>query len=250
MRRLGFIFLLCSCWLAGVSQTFLVGADASFKLPASLSAGAGVEYRTQQWFQHTDQWSIEADLGWKPLKWLKFGASYKFIQTQSLAEVNKDGYSIPAYWNNKHRVSVGATFSWKPTKLLSLSLRERYQFTSRPSFLVPRFIGDFPFGNKTVGHKEQHLLRSRLQAEYKPYKKCRFTPFAGFELYSRLREVKKTKDEVTGAAFCEKWRLTAGTEYKINKRNKAEIFYRYCNRAQADDGDMRHTIGLCYSFSM
>lgn len=249
MRRLGLLLLLCS-WLAGSSQTFLVGADASFKLPASLSAGAEIEYRTQQWFHHTDQWSIEANLGWKPLKWLKFGASYKFIQTQSLAELTADDYSIPAYWNNKHRVSAGATFSWKPVKLLSLSLRERYQFTSRPSFLVPQFIGEMPWGNKTVSHKEQHLLRSRLQAEYKPYKKCKFTPFLSFELYSRLREVNKTKHRAIGAAFCEKWRLAAGTEYKINKHNQVDIFYRYCNRSEPSEGDMLHTIAFCYSFSM
>lgn len=250
MRRLGFLFLLCSCWLTGLSQTLFAGADASFKLPGSLSAGCGVEYRTRSWFHHTDQWSIESDLGWKPLKWLKFGASYKFIQAQSLAELNADGYSIPAYWNNKHRVSVGATFTWKPVKKLSLSLRERYQFTARPSFLVPQFVGELPWGNKTVSHKQQHQLRSRLQAEYKPYKKCRFTPFVSFELYSRLREVNKTKQTENGAAFCEKWRLTVGSEYKINKRNDVELFYRYCNRLEPSEGDMLHTIGFNYSFSL
>lgn len=249
MRRFAFLFLLCLPFVLP-AQTLLVGADASFKLPASLSAGAGVEYRTQDWFSHSDQWSIEASLGWKPLKWLKVAASYKFIQAQSLAELNGDGYSIPAYWNNKHRVSAGLTFSWKPTKRLSLSLRERYQFTARPSFLVPQFVGDTPWGNKTVSDKHQHLLRSRIEAEYKPYKKCKFTPFASFELYSRLREDNKTKDKVTGAGFCEKWRLTVGSEYKITKRNDVELFYRYCNRSEPSEGDMLHTIGFCYSFSL
>ena len=232
------------------AQTLLFGAEASFKLPAQLSAGAGVEFRSMDWLNNTDQWSVDASLGWKPLKWLKVGVDYKFIQSQTLSAFNSDGYALPSYWNNKHRLSAGLTFSWKPVKKLSLSLRERYQLTRRPSFLVPQFNDGTPWGNKTVNGKTQHLLRSRLQAKYKPYKKCRFTPFAGVELYSRLREVNTTKHRADGARFCEKWRLSAGSEIKLDKHNELEIFYRYCDRGADDDGDSRHTIALVYSFSI
>lgn len=244
------LLLSASVGMPVSAQTLLFGAEASFKLPAQLSAGAGVEFRSMDWLNNADQWSVDASLGWKPMKWLKVGVEYKFIQSQTLSAFNSDGYALPSYWNSKHRVSAGLTFSWKPVKKLSLSLRERYQFTQRPSFLVPQFNDGMPWGNKTVNGKKQHMLRSRLQAEYKPYKKCRFTPFASVELYSLMREVNTTKHKADGAKFCEKWRLSAGTEIKLDKRNELEIFYRYSDRITDDDGDSRHTIALVYSFSL
>lgn len=249
MKKLFLLFLLLP--LLGSAQTLLVGGEAGFKLPLGFSAGAGLEYRTQQWLRHTDQWSAEASVGYKPLKFLKIGLSYKFIQAQSLESVTSNGYTLPAYWNNRHRLGAGVTLTWKPTKKWSLSLRERYQFTARPSFLVPQFTHtDAPWGNKTVSSKHQHLLRTRLQAEFKPRKKSRFTPFASFELYSRLKEENLTKSTNLGGRFCEKFRACVGTEFKISKQNSLELFYRYAHDLDIDDNDSPNTIGLVYSFSL
>lgn len=251
IRKLLFSVAMLACGAFGASaQTLLFGADASFKLPAQLSVGAGVEFRSMDWFSHADRWSADVSLGWKPRKWLKVAADYEFMQTQTLSSFNSDGYSMPSYWNAKHRVSAGATATWKASKKFSFSLRERYQYTDRPEFRVPQFNDDIPWGNKTISGKGKHVLRSRIAAEYKPYKKCRFTPFVNFELYSQLRDVNRTKNKTAGARFCDKWRITAGTEFKINKRNGLEMFYRYTNHSDADDGDMSHTVALVYSFSL
>lgn len=247
--------LLAALCLAAVpaatrAQTLLGGAEASMKLPAGFSASVGVEYRTMQWFDHTEQWSAEAAIGYKPLKWLKFSAGYKFIQAGTLPELDGDGYATPQYWDNKHRLSLSVSGQWKPVGKLTLSLRERYQYTLRPSHLVPRFNQDIPWGNKTVSKKSGHILRSRLQAEFKPKKKCRWTPFANFELYTRLADVNHTKNRRTGARFCEKWRLAAGTELKLDRKNSLELFYRYANQSDPDENDSAHTIALVYSFSL
>lgn len=231
-------------------QTFLAGAEISKKLPASFSVGAGVEVRSMQWIKHTGQWSAEASVGYKPVKWLKISAGYKFIQAQTPSGFNSDGYAMPSYWDNKHRASFSLTGQWKPVGKLTLSLRERYQFTYRESHPVPQFNEGLPWGNKVVNAKRTHILRSRLQAEYKPRKKSRWTPFVNFELYSQLSDVNVTKSKTEGARLCDKWRLAAGTELKLDKRNSLEIFYRYANYSDPDDADSAHTIALVYSFSL
>lgn len=226
--------------LGASAQTLLGGAEISKKLSAGFSAGAGVEYRTMDWFDHSEQWSVEASASYKPVKSLRIGVSYKFIQAQTIQ-------GSEAWWVNKHRVSVGATGQWKPVSGLTLSLRERYQYTYRPELTVGLSDG---VTNHTVSSRSKHILRSRLQAEYKPFKKCRWTPYASFELYSLLSDVNHSKHRTDPGKFCDKWRLTAGTEFKINKHNGLELFYRYADTNDVDEAETHHTIGLVYSFSL
>lgn len=44
----------------------------------------------------------------------------------------------------------------------------------------------------------------------------------------------------------EKTRYTLGTEYKINKRSKLDLFYRYQSETD-DEEDDGHVLGLGYS---
>lgn len=231
------------------AQTLLGGADFSAKLPANLSVGAGVEYRSADWFNHTGQWSAEASVGYKPIKFLKLGAGYKFIQERNDAGASsKKGKRYDEYWDSKHRVSISATGSLKVWKF-ELSLRERYQYTYRPGHIIPYI--DPEDGNRNIDAKSSHILRSRLQAEFKPRKKSPWKPFVNFELYSMLRSVNHDDpDKTTGAKFYDKWRLAAGTEFKINKHNSLELFYRYSRSVDVDENDAPHTIALVYSFSL
>lgn len=244
---IGILFLVLSTPLS--AQTLLGGAEVGHKFGFGLNVAAGVEYRSADWVSHNDQWSAEVSASYKPLKPLKIGVGYKFIQAQNLASKTSN-YEIPAYWVNKHRVSVGLTGEWKPVKALTLSLRERYQYTYRPEMQVPRFdVEDgAPAGNKTISAKSKHILRSRIMAEVKPSKKCRFTPFWSFELYSLLADINHTKDTDGNSCFCDKWRMTAGTGFKINRSNSLDVFYRFAKTTDADEFDSPHTIGVVYSF--
>lgn len=227
--------------MPGVSaQTLLGGAEVSKKFVSGINLSASVEYRTSDWFDHSDQWSAGLSASYKPLKPLRVAAGYEFIQSHQFSGAD-------AWWVNKHRVSVGVTGQWKPLAHLTLSLRERYQYTYRPETTVGLSDG---VSNRTVSSKSKHVLRSRLQAEYKPYKKCRFTPYASFELYSLMADVNHTKDRRDPAKFCDKWRVAAGTQFKINKHNELELFYRYADTDDPDEIETHHTIGLKYSFSL
>lgn len=236
---------------ASGAQTLLGGAEISHKFTFGLNIGAGVEYRSADWFKRSDQWSAEVSASYKPLKPLKIGLGYKFIQAYT-PEQQTSNYQVADFWGNKHRVSLGVTGEWKPVKVLTLSLRERYQYTYRPEQLVPRFDLDegYAAGNKTVGAKSKHILRSRIMAEVKPSKKCPWTPYWSFELYSLLAEQNHTKNVCGAAYFCDKWRVTAGTGFKINRHNSLDLFYRFAKTTDADELDSPHTIGLVYSFKI
>lgn len=241
MKRKSICALLLIASLGASAQTLLGGADITKKLPANFSVGAGVEYRSQDWFSNTNQWSVEVSGSYKPIKPVKIGIVYKFIQSRE-----SETYELPAYWETKHRASIGITGEWKPVRGLSLSLRERYQYTYRQSVTVPYF--DVSDGNKTVSAKSKHVMRTRVMAEYKPYKKCRFTPYVSFELYSLVGDINHTKDTRKATKFCDKYRATAGSDFRINKKNSLSLFYRYTYNTDIDDNDCQHTIGLTYSF--
>lgn len=230
---------------AACAQSLLGGVDLGHKFKCGVNVSAGVEYNTADWIKHTDQWCIKAAVSYKPLKWLKVGADFKFLQGQTLS----DGFAV-AYWDNKQRLGVNITGEIKLFKKLTLSLRERYQYTYRPFLQVPCFEDGIPCGNRNVSGKSKHLLRSRLSAEFKPYKKCRFTPYASYELYSLLADINHTKQKSSPGSVNDKWRITAGCDYKINKRYGLELFYRYSKSPDIDEMDQPHTIGLVFSVKL
>lgn len=186
-------------------------------------------------------------------------------------ELDDNGAYIPkhmnvdaAYWTARHRASASLTgsFKWKRFKF---SLRERYQFTYRmpsqcdrtrwyynpfheidnsPEYFLDedRYNGDgslnedYSFMTDEKKAKSDHKLRSRLQVSY-DIKKCPFEPFAEIEVYNLLDE---------NLAY-DKVRYTIGTEYKIDKKNKLKVFYRYQDYADIDEVS-GHVLGLGYSF--
>lgn len=250
MRRL-LLAMACAAgvWAGGAAQTLLGGAEFSAKLPANFSVGAGVEYRTtNQWFKTTDQWSVDASVGYKPLKYLKVAAAYKFLDVCNAGGETKKGKVYNDYWDAKHRVSLSATGEVKVWKF-ELSLRERYQYTYRPGHLIP--YEDIEDGNRTIDAKSTHILRSRLEVEFKPNKKSPWKPFVSFELYSMLKHINHDDaDKTYGAKFYDKWRIMAGTDIKINKHNSLQFFYRYTRSVEPDENDSPQTVGLVYSFSL
>lgn len=233
------------CYLS--AQGFSGEASVKYGTPLHFDVSAGLEYRTTDGFKDTDQWSAEVGLSTKITKWLKAGVGYSFIQDHYPASVSKAGYDVNAYWATKHRVYAGLTGSLKVWKF-ELSLRERYQFTHRVPMDVPRFDQGTPAGNKHVDAMDKHVLRSRLELSFKPYKKCKFEPYVSYEVYSLLKSVNQTENVSTGGKFADKQKATVGCSYKINKHNSVELYYRYVHTSDPDDLDANHLIGVGYSF--
>lgn len=248
MRRFLIAAAVSFAVMSASAQGFSGEASVKYGTPLHFDVNAGMEYRTTDGFKDTDQWSAEVGVSTKITKWLKAAVGYSFIQDHYPASVtSKNQYDVNAYWATKHRVYAGLTGSLKVWKF-ELSLRERYQFTHRMPLSVPRFDDGEPAGNKHVDAKDKHVLRSRLELSFKPYKKCKFEPYMSYEVYSLLKAVNRTEHLSTGGKFADKQKATVGCSYKINKHNSVELYYRYVHTSDPDDLDANHLIGLGYAF--
>ena len=249
--------------------------EGSTKLNKQFELSLEGEYRTQDMSSTSERVSGAASLSYKNKKipFLKADIGYTFMYMHYLAEeevkfreddngmltdVPKHKNVDAAYWCARHRATASLTGSFKWGRF-KFSLRERYQFTHRmaaecdrtryyydpyhaetgnPEFYLDEDpeSEDYSYMMDEKKAKSDHKLRSRLAVSY-DIKKSPFEPFAEVELYNELDNV---------FAY-DKVRYTVGTEYKIDKKNKLKIFYRYQDYADIDEVS-GHVLGLGYSF--
>jgi len=209
-----------------------------------------VENRLQDNLGALDRWTAAIGGSYKPTKWLKFDVGYKFIYYNTLAETKakvtkyaddeeteieniKIRTSDP-YWNTRHRFSVSATLK-KKFGYFEVSLREQWQYNYRTATTTTRSGSKYKLDDweeetisnevDSVSSKSTHLMRSRLQVQY-DRKGFAWQPYASVEMYNG------------GSSFgIQKMRYTVGVEYKINKQNSVELFYRYQRKKSTDNGE-------------
>lgn len=247
--------------------------EASKKITKKLKLDFEAELRTIEGLGDIERISLGAGASYKPVKWLKASAGYIFIyshkpETKKLRwneDINDydvatdlDGntfynYNVDeAYWTERHRFHISLSGDYKIGRV-ELSLRERVQYTRTNSATTDETkyrydLGDEldpdddKWGKKREPEfkeaKDNTTLRSRLTAKW-DIPKCKVTPFASVELYTRL-------DEWKG---CDKLRYRLGASYKINKDNSVSLFYLYQD-ANDDDEPKGHAIGIGYSVDL
>ena len=217
--------------------------------------GLETEYRSQE----RDRWSIGANVGFKPIKYLKFGAAYNFLYSHRPEErkekykddieldENWNGFNLnEGYWSPRHRFSIDATGTVKLWKWLRISVRERYQFTHRATKHYTqeknRFAKSYDeydnltyvlkpgypeYEDETKPCESTNVLRSRLKLSYDK-KKAKIQPFVSVEFHNSVAQGDKMN--------LQKIRSAVGMDYKINKQNEISIAYLLnCNIH--DDGE-------------
>lgn len=189
----------------------------SKKLTSKLNLSIDEEFRTRNNFGEAERFSTALDLNYKFNDYFKLGGAYNLINYNHETKG----------WEVRHRYYFYGTGSIHFDRF-SLSLRERFQSTYR------------------VGVKETDTrsnpklyLRSRLELDY-DIAKSHWKPFVSVEFYKPLND--KTDNKM------DKVRYMAGTDYKINKHNVLELFYRYNSFIDDDDNDNHHVIGLGYTY--
>lgn len=195
------------------------------------------EFRSRDKLSEVGRWSGSAGMAYKITNWLKAATAYTYIYYNHPLEITNKGNVISEYWQPKHR------FYFQLTGKISLnrftfSLRERWQYTYRPSQSVSKFDGDdgSPKDDEYVKGKGKNVLRSRLQATYN-IPKCSLTPYASCELTHLLND--------KGAI--DKTRWTLGIEWKLSKHHGLDFYYLYQNHADDDEAN-GHVIGAGYTF--
>lgn len=194
-----------------------LSAEITKRIIPGLNLSLEEDFRLRDNLSEVDRFSTTLELSYKPWKFLKLGGAYNLINYNHETKG----------WEVRHRYYFFATGSYRINRF-TVSLRERFQSTYR------------------VGVKETSkranpklYLRSRLEVEY-DIRNCKFEPFASVELYNTLNDPQGNK--------MNKLKYTAGSKYKLNKRNSLQLYYRYINFKDDDEGNGKHMIGLGYSY--
>lgn len=254
MKKGILLMVMCALPLLGFAQSddfgTILSVEADKKITKPLHVGIEAEMRTRDDVKTIDRWSGGVSVSYKLFSWLKASAGYTLLYDnfERISYYDEDDGKVKKgivnvgdpkkrgeYWGPRHRLNVSLTGSHKFGNL-ELSLRERWQYTYRPSHTVDErysyYDEDWDGEEHTYKGKGKNLLRSRLMAEYK-LTSVPLTPFASVETYH--------------AWDLEKIRYMVGGDWRINKKNVITLFYRY--QKVNDDSDLepnRHSIGLTY----
>jgi hypothetical protein len=193
--------------------------EVSKKLMPKLSLSLEEEFRLRDNFSTTERFSSALELGYKPLKFLKFGGAYNLINYNHSTKG----------WELRHRYYLFALGSCKVNNF-RLSLRERFQSTYRQGVEAT-----------STRANPKNYLRSRFKIDY-DIPKSHFEPYFSVEFYHTLNDPQENK--------MNKVRYSIGTAYNINKRNTLDLYYRYTNFLEDDDLSGQNMICIGYSFSL
>ena len=223
-------------------------ANVEKKINRSLSIDGGVELRTRDdGFGEFDRFSVGAGMSYKVTDWLKASLSYSLLDDHN-HKVNSSGKKYSDYWGLRHRMNLSLTASQQWGNL-SVSLRERWQYTYRPEKTVDRYWNytdeddDAVYGEPVIkkGTTQTHTYqakgsnkwRQRLQLKYKLTKQWR--PYLSAE-------------STVGANGLDKMRYSLGTEIRLTKQHSLDVKYLFQHSYKDDDneGD-RHVLGIGYT---
>jgi len=203
------------------------------KINKSLSADLTLEHRSRDSHRETDRWSGDLGIEYKLMDWLKVSAGYAFLYDNN-EKWNEKHTKVAKYWGERHRFNAGLTASCDVGDL-SISLRERWQYTYRPEKTVDRErVSDGAIDEKTYNGKGKNIWRNRLQLKYKLTKTWR--PYANGESF-------------VGGAGLDKLRFAVGTEIRMSKRHSFDVKYIFQKACDDDDEEgNRHVIGFGYTY--
>ncbi|MCF0196604.1 MAG: DUF2490 domain-containing protein, partial [Bacteroidaceae bacterium] len=220
-----------------------VGLEKS--LPKGFSVGVDAELRAGL----HPRYSVAAGVSYKPLKYLKLGVGYTFIdrykrdereehyKNDIVDEAHWNGFDQkPSYWQHAHRALFDVTGTVKLWKWLRLSVRERYQYTHRTATTIYEhkerydIIKHSQGGEKYYTYEmkdgypievpkekeatDEHVLRSRLKLEVDK-KKWVASPFIFAEAYNQLNN----------KMMLQKVRASAGCSFQITKHFEMTAAY-------------------------
>lgn len=259
MRKLLILSLLAATLTASAqdkSNDFGLdfGFEASKRIAQNLDLGIEAGLRTQDNTQRMERVSLGASLGYKFYKTktfdMKASGGFEYIWSNNLGyttdHYNSDGdlngYNVYDHnWRNRHRTSLGLAATYSPSKRWSFSLKETVQYNHYASDSVARQKyryndDDEPYlkeaDQKAIPAKDRFVLRSKFTVAYN-IKGLPLNPFASID-YGRGLNYNANK-----------WKLSVGCDWNINKQNRLSLFYRF-QTENDDDEPNGHIIGVGY----
>ena len=218
--RKGFLSVigLMSYFLAPAQSDFgsIIGVDITKKIAKGLNFNFEEEFRTRSDFSEVERYSHSFEISYKLFSSLKLGGAYNLINYNH----EKRG------WEIRHRYYFYATGNVSAGRF-TFSLRERFQSTKRQGV-----------AQTATRANPKNYLRSRLKVDY-DIRKSKFTPYTSLELFNTLNDPQKNG--------MTQMRYVVGIEYKLNKKNSLELYYRYQDYIDEEEINIQY-IGMCYSY--
>lgn len=194
-----------------------LGAQAMFRLPKNVQ----ISVTEDAWFKEFrsfDRLNTMFGLTYRPLKYLRFGASYGLTAIYK----KKDGGH---YWDYRHRFSADVTGSYAVGGW-NFSLTERFQAAPRPD-------GYNPFKYQ----KADYALRTRIAASYR-FNKVPLEPLVSVDMRTLLNGVDPNSLAFTpeqagnvtprfNKLACDRFRFQGALTYRIDKHNAFQLYYNF-----------------------
>ena len=194
------------------------GVEVTKPLSNSLSVSVSPELRTTTSPFVVDDILLEANIAFKPLKWLQIVGGYRYSR---FYENDFDDRF------NGHRYSIAIRPKFDLGRF-SFSYRVQYQRSMI-------YWYDMGYSIETKDN-----FRNRLQITYN-VPNSKVEPFASGELYYDLTSGKQKEFS--------RLRVRAGVTYPLNKRNEIEVFGQYQTKLNSSTPETSYVIGVFYSFS-
>ena len=262
----------CCAFTAAAGDNDDMGMDLSVgvekKLTQTLDIDLEYNLRTQDNTSQLERMGLGVGLGYKLVNTkkfnVKFNVGFEYIYKYTLKSTEDkysdvkvsgsvvdrkwSGYNETAsFWRGRSRASVGFSASYKPNKRWSFSLKETFQYNHYNvtdsidivKYRIKTNLDDEEYistekSKKVKEAKNRTVLRSKLGAQYD----IRHSPFAPYASVDYGRGMNYNVN---------KWKFTAGTDFKINKQHKINVFYRF-QTENDDDEPNGHIIGLGYNY--
>lgn len=267
------------------------GSDLQGRFRAAIEIPLGDKWELQ-WseqvrlmnnFQDIDKIVSSIGVGYKPWDFLKFGIDYCLINEREF-DTEMRTFQIPLFdddgnprvdnmtgeqifnfedrevetkgWGLRHRTNIDVTGMYRIGRF-KLSLRERLRIQFRTDSI-----------NKYEHPDPTFSLRSRFKTAY-DIRKSRWEPYVFVEVYTMLNSPKPVENykeyALSREAYVNRIRLAAGTEFKIHKHHRLDMYYMvhfnrsYNARYKGNKGDLKewslenlcnHVICIDYKFKL
>lgn len=195
--------------------------ELGYELDKNWDLGLEGQFRFKENFQAVDEYFGEFTINRKLIKGFDVRLGLRFIR-------RNDNQGRVQGYENRFRYHFDGRYKHK---LGAFRLNYRLRYQNRNDLGISIDEGDF------------HVKRLRLKTglEYK-IKDWKLDPKLAFELFSRFQEGRDSE--------IDKFRLTVGTEYGLNKAGALEAFWRLERSIGRDIPDYLYIIGLSYKYNI
>ncbi len=200
----------------GVWTTFSLDTDLSKDLNVSIDQ----EFRLEDNATQLGRVFTDIGLDYEVENWLRFGTNYRFIM---------DRRGSSNIFAHRHRLSVESVLRARHQRW-TVAYRARFQWEVRAHNYEQEY-----------GFAPTYDLRNRIKLSYQ-YNR-RFEPYTSFDIRVSIHD-----PDVPYLQGVDRFRVRAGTDIKLSKRQVLDLYFLYSEDVQVNFPERSFILGVAYGF--